>query len=45
MLSKAKKLIRSGWKPDVIYASATPYTSLITANKISRLFDVPWVEN
>ena len=42
-VKEAKKLISSGWKPDVIYASATPYTSLITANKISRLFDVPWV--
>lgn len=42
-VKEAKKLIGSGWKPDVIYASATPYTSLLTANKISRLFEVPWV--
>src|SRR5262249_55596745 len=31
------------WKPDVIFASAPPYTSLIVASRLSRAFDIPWV--
>ena len=31
------------WKPDVIFASAPPYTSLIVACRLSRAFDIPWV--
>lgn len=28
---------------DIIYASATPYTALLVAARLSRLFDIPWV--
>jgi hypothetical protein len=31
------------WKPDIIFASAPPYTSLIVACRLSRAFDIPWV--
>jgi hypothetical protein len=31
------------WKPDIIFASAPPYTSLIVASRLSRDFDIPWV--
>ncbi len=42
-VKQAKKLISSGWIPDVIYASATPYSSLVIAKKISSYFGIPWV--
>lgn len=31
------------WKPDVILASAMPYTSLLVAAKLSRKYDIPFV--
>lgn len=31
------------WKPDLIFASAGPYTSLLIANKLSQKLHVPWV--
>jgi hypothetical protein len=37
-----KRLIEE-WKPDVIFASAPPYTSLIVACRLSRAFNIPWV--
>lgn len=39
----AKKIILGGWKPDLIYASYKPATSLLIARKIALLFDIPWV--
>ncbi len=30
------------WKPDLIYASAPPHTSLLVASKLSREFNIPW---
>ncbi len=30
-------------KPDIIYASATPYSSLIIAHLLSKRFSIPWV--
>jgi glycosyltransferase involved in cell wall biosynthesis len=38
----ASKLIRE-WRPDVIYASAAPYTSLRVANALSKRHGIPWV--
>ena len=32
-----------GWKPDVMYASALPYTSLLLGYRLSRKFCIPWV--
>jgi hypothetical protein len=31
------------WRPDVIFASAPPNTSLVVAGALSRRFDIPWV--
>jgi hypothetical protein len=31
------------WRPDVIFASAPPYTGLIVANRLGRAFDIPWI--
>jgi hypothetical protein len=31
------------WRPDVIYASAPPYTSLLVAKALSRRSGIPWV--
>lgn len=30
------------WKPDVIYASAPPHTSLLVASKLAGEFNIPW---
>lgn len=42
-INEGKKIIKSGWKPDLIYASAHPATSLLVARKLSVKFDIPWV--
>ena len=42
-VKEANSLIESGWVPDVIYASAMPYTSLMVAKKISGRHKIPWV--
>jgi glycosyltransferase involved in cell wall biosynthesis len=31
------------WRPDLIFASAPPYTGLIIARRLARAFDIPWV--
>lgn len=31
------------WRPDVIYASGLPWTSLVVADRLSRRTGVPWV--
>jgi glycosyltransferase involved in cell wall biosynthesis len=31
------------WRPDVIYASAVPYTSLIVAHLLGKRYNLPWV--
>ncbi len=31
------------WRPDIIYASATPYTSLMIASKLSQRYSIPFV--
>ncbi|WP_019898706.1 glycosyltransferase [Methylotenera mobilis] len=37
------ELIRGGWAPDLIYASAHPLTSLLVAKELAAKFNVPWV--
>ncbi|GAA0892349.1 glycosyltransferase family 4 protein [Fulvivirga kasyanovii] len=42
----AKKIgteILNDWRPDLIYASAKPFTSFIIANSLSKKFGIPWV--
>lgn len=31
------------WRPDLIYASAPPYTTLLVGASLSRRFGIPWV--
>ena len=31
------------WKPDIIFASAPPFTGLILASRLSRAFNIPWI--
>ena len=38
----ASEIIRN-WKPDLIYASARPWTSLIVASSLSKKYKIPWV--
>ena len=35
-------LIKPNWEPDLIFSSATPYTSHLVASKISRDYGIPW---
>ncbi|MBV8169479.1 MAG: glycosyltransferase family 4 protein [Alphaproteobacteria bacterium] len=32
-----------GWRPDIIYASAPPFTSLIVADRLAARYRCPWV--
>lgn len=32
-----------GWRPDVIFASAPPFTVLTVGSRLARALDVPWV--
>jgi len=38
-----EQILDQGWKADVIYASATPYTGLMVASSVSRRYRIPWV--
>jgi len=31
------------WRPDIIFASAPPFTGLVLAGRLSRTFGIPWV--
>jgi glycosyltransferase involved in cell wall biosynthesis len=31
------------WRPDVIFASAPPYTGFILASRLARRFGIPWI--
>lgn len=37
------RMILRDWKPDIIFASSMPYTSLLIANRLSKEFHIPWV--
>ncbi len=41
-LRAASRLIEK-WRPDLIYASAKPFTSLLVARALSRRHRIPWV--
>lgn len=41
-LREARRLLKK-WKPDVIFASAMPYTSLLIARQIAHEYHLPWV--
>lgn len=40
---RAALTVARGWKPDLIFASASPPTSLVIAAALSRKLGVPWV--
>lgn len=40
---RAGATILADWRPDMIYASAPPVTSLLIADDISRRYGIPWV--
>ena len=41
-VQQGRRLIKA-WHPDVIYASAKPFTALIVAALLSKMFRVPWI--
>lgn len=41
-LKEATSIIKD-WKPDIIYASGSPYTSLMIASTISKKYNIPFV--
>jgi len=40
---RAGRQLLETWRPDVIFASAGPYTALLIANRLARTFGIPWV--
>ena len=40
---KAGRALAETWKPDLIYASAPPHTSLLVAARLARRLGVPWI--
>lgn len=40
---KAGSALLRDWRPDFIYASAPPFTSLLVADRLARRFSIPWV--
>lgn len=41
--SRAGRAVIREWRPDVIYASAWPITSLLIGRALSKKFGIPWV--
>ncbi len=41
-LRTGRKIIKE-WKPDIIFASAMPYTGLLVASKLSKETGIPWI--
>jgi glycosyltransferase involved in cell wall biosynthesis len=41
-VSAGRRLIEQ-WRPDIIFASAPPYTGLIVASRLARGFAIPWL--
>lgn len=42
-LGAGKNLIKRDWQPDLIYASAKPFTSLLIAKMLASRYQIPWV--
>lgn len=40
---RAASRVVEAWRPDLVYASAMPYTSLIVAHRVARRYQIPWV--
>jgi hypothetical protein len=39
---RAGRRVLGSWRPDVIYASARPFTALIVAQRLARAHAIPW---
>jgi len=39
----AGRRLMAEWKPDIIFASAPPFTGLIVAGRLGRAFGIPWI--
>jgi hypothetical protein len=42
-VKKSYSVIEDGFTPDIIFSSATPYTSHLVAKKVSGKYNIPWV--
>ena len=42
-VKKSYSVIEDGFIPDIIFSSATPYTSHLVAKKVSRKYNIPWI--
>ena len=42
-VKKSYSVIEDGFTPDIIFSSATPYTSHLVAKKVSRKYNIPWI--
>ncbi|MCW5729140.1 MAG: glycosyltransferase [Alphaproteobacteria bacterium] len=40
---RAGSTLLADWRPDIIYASAPPFTSLLVADRLARRFSIPWI--
>src|SRR6185437_3952079 len=40
---RAGREVLKSWRPDVMVASAPPFTTLLVARRLSREFDLPWL--
>ena len=41
-IASGRKML-SGWRPDVLFASAPPFTTLLIGRSLARRFHLPWV--
>ncbi len=39
----AGRRLIEGWRPDIIFASGPPFTGLIVAGRLSRVYGIPWL--
>jgi len=42
-VKKSNSIIDAGFIPDIIFSSATPYTSHLVAKKVSGKYNIPWI--
>ena len=42
-VKKSNNIIDAGFIPDIIFSSATPYTSHLVAKKVSNKYNIPWI--
>src|SRR6478672_1080150 len=40
---RAGSRLVEAWRPDVLYASALPYTSLVVAHLVAKRYNLPWI--